>query len=103
MSTNTESIEKFIAGAKNPVIRVHEVGVPTGVAKTKGYGDPAEITILLVDEGKFKTRNSPHVRLAGGWRFRRDYGTVRGNCARCRKEAQNEAAWWSNRLDLPLI
>ena len=94
----TQAMQTFIAQAKNPVVMDYEYGIPTGTARTRGYGNPGAIEVLLVDKSNFKNRNSPHISLDGRWRVRRDYGTIKGHCAQARVEAGESAQEWATRL-----
>lgn len=93
---------EFIIKAKTPCVLVYEFGIPTGVAKTKGYGDPGGIEVLLVDANSFKTRNSKHICLDDSFpMIRRDYGTKKGgHCFEVRKAAHKSALKWATKLNL---
>ena len=58
-------IQKFISTAKSPAVIAYEYGIPTGTAGTKGFGNPGEIQVILIDRDNFKTRNNPHIFLDG--------------------------------------
>lgn len=87
----------FMASHPNGRVFVYEYGIPTGAARTKGYGLPKEIIVVLAGEN-FKTRNSPHVVLEGATYFRADYGTIKGHCAKIREEYKNIAEEWKTYL-----
>lgn len=58
--------------------------IPTGTARTKGYGNTVHLLVILAPNG-FKTRNSKHhVVYDGGW-CRSDYGGLRGKYRRERE------------------
>lgn len=95
-----EKANEFIKNNPTAEVIVYENGVPTGGAGTRGFGDPGQIRVLLVNPETFKTRNSPHVVLDGVWRVRRDYGAKKGFYAKCLKDAEKSADWWETRLGL---
>lgn len=90
-------IKEFIDKHPNAQVITYEAGIPTSDARTGGHGDPARGYVLFVGEN-FKTRNSPHVRLGRTWSFRRDYGTIKGHCYQCRKEMEESAAKWKEKI-----
>ena len=97
MTKIQQKVIQFLQEAKNPKVIAYEYGIPTGDARTKGYGNPKEITVLLVDEN-FKTRNSKHVELNFVGSFRSDYGEIKGNCFQKRKIAKELAEKYTQSL-----
>lgn len=87
---------------QNPIIRIHEAGVPTGTARTKGHGNPGYISIVICEKENFKTMNSKHEKLWGSSIFRRDYGTLRGHCAKVREHAFDLARGFSKEYGLQI-
>lgn len=70
-------------------IFVYTPQIPTGVARTKGYGVTCRVLVLKANKKLFKTLNSEHVLLKDfGW-VRMDYGLKRGKARKILDAAES--------------
>lgn len=61
---------------------VYTPQIPTGTARTKGYGRTVAVYVIEADKSKFKTLNSKHRMLKYFGTCRTDYGLIRGHSRR---------------------
>ena len=61
---------------------VYTPQIPTGEARTRGYGRTVAVYVIEADKSKFKTLNSKHRVLRYFGTVRTDYGLVRGKSRR---------------------
>lgn len=94
-------IKEFIQSCKSPRIKVHEAGIPTGIARTRGHGDPGYVAVLICDKG-FANRKSKHYMLEMSDTVRRDYGAIRGHYAQVLQCMHALAKTYAEELGLPL-
>lgn len=66
---------------------VYTPQIPTGKARTRGYGRTVAVYVIEAD-GNFKTLNSKHKVLKYFGTVRTDYGMQRGHSARVLGEAK---------------
>lgn len=72
-------------------IFVYTPQIPTGVARTKGYGKTCKVFVLQADKKTFKTRNSKHVELKYFGTIRMDYGLTKGKSRKVLDDAKKFA------------
>lgn len=72
-------------------IFIYTPQIPTGVARTKGYGKTCNVYVLRANRKTFKTLNSKHVVLKYFGTIRADYGLKRGNSAKVLDAAEKFA------------
>lgn len=60
-------------------IFVYTPQIPTGDARTKGYGKTCMVFVLRANKKTFRTRNSKHIELKYFGQVRMDYGLIRGH------------------------
>lgn len=69
-------------------IFVYTPQIPTGVARTKGYGKTCMVFVLRANKKTFKTRNSKHIELAYFGTIRADYGLIKGKSRKLLDQAE---------------
>ena len=72
-------------------IFVYTAQIPTGDARTKGYGKTCMVFVLRANKKTFKTRNSKHVELKYFGTVRMDYGLIRGKARKVLDTAEQFA------------
>lgn len=70
-------------------IFVYTPQIPTGKARTKGYGKTCMVFVLKADKKHFKNRKSKHVELKYFGTIRMDYGLQKGKSRKVLDEARS--------------
>ena len=72
-------------------IFVYTPQIPTGKARTKGYGKTCMVFVLRANKSKFKTRKSKHIELKYFGTIRMDYGLIKGHARKVLDSAEQYA------------
>ncbi len=86
MKNNTSSTDK---NAPLTIVKIHDPQIPTGEARTGGYGTTRLITVVLCNAAfsDFRSPKSTYRILKSWGTVRTDYGTQRGHAAQVYAEA----------------